>query len=217
MTKWKQAGPFSQKDVEAKELFDIAFEPEKPSPTKWENYNHPKEDLTASWSIVDGAMQVKPGSNSIMTRQMFTDFDLHIEFRSPFTPNLKGQKRGNSGVYVQGRYEVQVLDSYGLEGKDNECGGIYQVAIPNVNMCAPPTQWQTYDIEFSAAKYNDQNDKIANPRMTVRHNGVIIHDGLEIPVATDGGLDKDMSKPGPIFLQDHSDLVQYRNIWIVEK
>jgi len=84
-------------------------------------------------------------------------------------------------------------------------------------MCAPPTQWQTYDIEFTAAKYNERNEKLANPRMTARHNGIIIHNDLEIPVATDGGLDKDMSKPGPIFLQDHSDLVQYRNIWIVEK
>jgi len=217
MTQWKLAGPFTQKDAEAKELFNIAFEPEKPSFAGWKNYNHPKEDIAASWSIVDGAMQVKPGSNSIMTRKMFTDFDLHIEFRSPFTPNLKGQSRGNSGVYLQGRYEVQVLDSYGLEGKDNECGGIYKVAVPNVNMCAPPTQWQTYDIEFTAAKYNERNEKLANPRMTARHNGIIIHNDLEIPVATDGGLDKDMSKPGPIFLQDHSDLVQYRNIWIVEK
>ncbi len=84
-----------------------------------------------------------PGSNSIMTKQKFIDFDLHVEFRSPFMPDVKGQKRGNSGVYVQGRYEIQVLDSYGLEGKDNECGGIYKVAKPNVNMCAPPAQWQT--------------------------------------------------------------------------
>ncbi len=217
LTEWKLAGPYKKNGSDAKELFGIAFEPEKQTFKQWKIHKRKIENFDASWSIVDGAMQVSPGSGLIMTRQKFIDFSLHIEFRSPFMPNMKGQKRGNSGVYVQGRYEVQVLDSYGLQSKDNDCGGIYKVAVPNINMCAPPAQWQTYDIEFTAAKYNDQNEKMANARITVRHNGIIIHNDLEIPEATDGGLDKDMSKPGPILLQDHSDLVQFRNIWIVEK
>ena len=141
---------------------------------------------------------------------------MHLEFRSPFMPGSKGQARGNSGVYLQGRYEVQVLDSYGLEGMDNECGGIYKVARPLVNMCAPPTQWQTYDVDFRAAIVDQNGNKLENPRLTLLHNGVMIYNNLEIPVPTDGGLDKDMSKPGPLFLQDHNDLVQYRNIWLIE-
>jgi hypothetical protein len=84
-------------------------------------------------------------------------------------------------------------------------------------MCAQPTQWQTYDIDFRAARFDQSGKKLENPRLTVVHNGVVIHDNLEIPIPTAGGLDTDMSKPGPIFLQDHSDLVQYRNIWLLEK
>lgn len=169
----------------------------------------------APWRLVDGgAMEVRGGG--IMTRDLFDgSFKLHVEFRVPYMPELKGQARGNSGVYVQGRYEVQVLDSYGLDSKDNDCGGIYEVAAPLVNACKAPTVWQSYDIEFHAPVFKD-GQKVEPARMTVKHNGVLIHDDVKIPVDnTRAGLGGDPSKPGPIHLQDHGDPVQYRNIWLL--
>ncbi len=149
--------------------------------------------------------------------ELFEDHTLHIEFRTPFQPEDSGQQRGNSGVYVQGRYEVQVLDSFGLRGEDNECGGIYQVARPSINMCYPPLSWQTYDIEFTAAKYEaETSKKISNARITIKHNGVVIHDNLELPRATPG-KDQESNTAGPLFLQDHGNPVVYRNIWIKGK
>jgi hypothetical protein len=150
------------------------------------------------------------------TKQKFGDFTLHVEFRTPFKPYARGQARGNSGVYLQGRYEVQVLDSFGLEGENNECGGIYQIAKPKVNMCFPPLTWQTYDVEFTSAKYDESGKKIAPARTTIKHNGVVIHDNLELPRGTPG---KDPEGPGPgvIYFQGHGNPVVYRNVWIVEK
>ncbi len=150
------------------------------------------------------------------TEKMFGDHYLHLEFHTPFMPKARGQKRGNSGVYLQGRYEVQVLDSFGLAGKDNECGGIYKVAEPKVNMCYPPLTWQTYDIDFTAAKYGAQGMKVVNARATIRHNGVVIHQDLELPSHTPGKR-KEANEPGPLFLQNHNDPVVYQNIWVVKK
>jgi hypothetical protein len=217
LTLWQVAGPYKKDNLGPEELFHLTFAPEVSGmEVNWQLVEMHDIDYSASWNIRNGAMEVNPGSGSLMTRQQFNDFQLHLEFRTPFMPYAKGQARGNSGVYIQGRYEIQVLDSYGLEGKDNECGGIYKVAVPRVNMCAPPAQWQTYDIDFRAARFDARGNKVSNAFITVLHNGVAIHDNLEIPMATAGGLDTDMSKPGPILLQDHGDLVQFRNIWLVE-
>lgn len=163
------------------------------------------------WNLIKGGvMEVQPGTGSIVTKKNFTDFKLHIEFRLPFMPEKRGQGRANSGVYLQGRYEVQVLDSYGLEGKDNECGGIYKVGAPLVNMCAPPLQWQTYDITFRAPK-------VGKPaHATVVHNGVKIHDEIELGKPTGGALDQNVDEPGGIYLQDHGNPMRFRNIWLVE-
>lgn len=171
---------------------------------------------SVQWKRVEGgAMEVKPRTSSIITKKKFTNVKLHIEFRTPFMPNARGQGRGNSGVYLQGRYEVQILDSYGLEGLDNECGGIYKVARPMVNMCAPPMQWQTYDITFYASGVNDSGEK-TGPRMTVVHNGFMIHNKVNVSKPTTAAPDSSRTGPGGIYLQDHSNPVQFRNIWLVE-
>ncbi len=182
----------------------------------WERRDPKQREAPAGWAITDGMLQVVPGTGDIMTKRKFSDFQLHVEFRTPFMPEARGQGRGNSGVYLQGRYEVQVLDSYGLEGEDNECGGIYKVSAPRVNMCAPPGQWQTYDITFRAPRFDADGKKSRDAIVTVLHNGVVIHDRLAIPGVTGGALDEDVGNPGPLLLQDHGNLVQYRNIWLVE-
>ena len=151
------------------------------------------------------------------SKKMFQSHQLHLEFRLPYSPHARGQKRGNSGLYVQGRYEVQMLDSFGLEGKNNECGGIYSIKDPDVNMCFPPLTWQTYDVEFTAAKFDETGKMTAKPRMTVKHNGVVVHDDVELPKSTTASPMKPGAEPGPIFLQNHGNPVRYRNIWVVEK
>jgi hypothetical protein len=169
----------------------------------------------ATWKLLeDGIMQVNKGN--IMTKDTFDgSFKLHVEFRVPYLPDKKGQERGNSGVYVQGRYEVQVLDSYGLKSKYDDCGAIYEVAAPKVNACKAPTIWQTYDIEFTSPKCKD-GKKVENGRMTVYHNGIQIHDNVEITKDnTRAGLGGEACKPGPIMLQDHGSPVQFRNIWLL--
>ncbi|MCA9206942.1 MAG: DUF1080 domain-containing protein, partial [Planctomycetales bacterium] len=144
------------------------------------------------------------------------DFRLHLEFRTPYMPHARGQARGNSGVYIQRRYEVQVLDSFGLEGVENECGGLYKQQRPNVNMCLPPLVWQTYDIGFAAARYDADGNKIANARITVLHNGQPIHQNYEI-VAKTGAGKPETPELLPIYLQDHGNPVTFRNIWLEPK
>ena len=145
----------------------------------------------------------------------FGDQRIHIEFKTPFKPAARGQGRGNSGVYVQGRYECQVLDSFGLEGLDNECGGIYSIARPILNACLPPETWQTYDIVFTAARF-DGDRKIADGRMTVHLNGLLVHDDVALPHATTANPRPEGPDPASLHLQDHGNPVVYRNIWVVE-
>ncbi len=166
-------------------------------------------------TAVDGAMDdrgfLQAGATS---RESFGDGQIHLEFRTPFTPEGSGQGRGNSGVYLQNRYEVQVLDSFGLTEKDNDCGGIYKVSAPAVNMSFPPLRWQTYDIDFAAARFDAEGNKTTSARVTVRHNGVIIQDDVEIPGPTGNGASEDPSA-GPLYLQDHWNPVVYRNVWVL--
>ena len=152
------------------------------------------------------------------SKKTFGSHKVHIEFRTPYQPEDRGQGRGNSGVYLQGRYEVQVLDSFGLEGKDNECGGIYSVSPPIVNMCLPPLTWQTYDIEFTDGEYAADGTIVKNPKATVTHNGVVIHKDRELPGErnTTSAPNKAGAESGPLFLQDHGNPVRFRNIWVVE-
>jgi hypothetical protein len=146
----------------------------------------------------EGLLAVGQTSKHKFTRS----FVLHVEFRLPYQPYDRGQGRGNSGVYLSGDSEVQVLDSFGLEGKNNECGGFYSKREPDVNMCYPPLAWQTYDIEVTVGEGKD-----AKTLATVTHNGVVIH--KDVPIAFKSG--------GTLNLQDHGNPVAYRNIWMVER
>lgn len=150
----------------------------------------------------------------IKSQEKFGAFKAHVEFRTPWMPNSTGQGRGNSGVYLQDRYELQVLDSFGLAGENNECGGFYQAHKPAVNMCLPPLQWQTYDIEFTPAQFDAAGKKTADARATVVHNGVKIHDGVTFKGPSGGGQ-KEEPTPGPFQFQNHGDPVVYRNVWVV--
>ena len=152
----------------------------------------------------------------IKTKRKFSNYSMHVEFMLPYKPAGRGQKRGNSGFYQVDHYEVQILDSFGLEGLNNECGGVYTKKGSDVNACLPPLQWQTYDISFTNAIMKD-GKKIKNARMTALLNGIIIHDNIEINGKTGGSRKEPEGTPGPIKLQGHSNPLQFRNIWIVEK
>ena len=172
---------------------------------------------TDEWK--NGRMEGDFLTQGTTSKKTFGSHKLHIEFRLPYMPKDRGQARGNSGIYVQGKYEVQLLDSFGLEGKRNECGGIYSVKDCDLNMCFPPLTWQTYDIDYKAAKYDKDGKLIENPRMTVYHNGVKIHVNVELPGNrnTTAAPVKAGPENGPIYLQNHGCPVRYRNIWVVEK
>ncbi len=163
--------------------------------------------------IIDERGFLASGATS---RETFESFDLHLEFRTPFMPTSSGQSRGNSGVYLQERYEIQVLDSFGEDGADNECGGIYGFRAPLLNMALPPLVWQTYDVEFRAAQFDDEGNRASPARLTVRHNGVLIHEDVRLDGPTGLG-DPEGPTPGALVLQDHWNPVFYRNIWVVPK
>jgi len=151
------------------------------------------------------------------SKRRFQDYTLHLEFRTPYMPAARGQGRGNSGVYHSGRWETQILDSFGLEGSDHECGGIYSVSKPRLNMCLPPLAWQTYDVELTAAKFDETGQRTAWPRITVKLNGVVVHENLELPkdFTTAAPFSRPLTAPdGPVFLQNHGNPVVFRNIWI---
>jgi hypothetical protein len=152
----------------------------------------------------------------IVTKKKFLNYTVHCEFMLPYRPDARGQGRGNSGFYMVDLYEVQILDSFGLDGKNNECGGIYTRNEPKVNACLPPLQWQTYDIDFTSA-VQENGKKVKNARITAKLNGIVIHDDADIAGVTGGARKEPEGTPGVLRLQGHGNPLQFRNIWIVEK
>ncbi len=172
-----------------------------------------KDGPESQWIIQnDGSVQAAVAD--AVTNSTFGHFQLHVEFVCPKMPGKQGQARSNSGVYLHGRYEIQVLDSFGDPPTRNGCGALYSIAAPMVNASRPPGMWQTYDIVFRAPRFDDEGEVTELPRLTVLHNGIVIHNNLELPNTTPGGLDREMVDVGPLLLQFHGDPVQYRNIWL---
>lgn len=179
-----------------------------------------ERDSVPHWRVENGVLTVALGGG-IKTKREFGDFQLHIEWRAPAEVKGSGQGRGNSGVYIQERYEVQVLDSYGNRTyRNGQAGSIYKQYAPLVNACKPPGEWQTYDIVFNAPVFKEDGLFMVPPRLTVLHNGVLIQNAVELrgPTQYIGVPEYFVEKhgKGSILLQEHGNPVSYRNIWIRE-
>jgi hypothetical protein len=174
----------------------------------------------AYWKVADGYMEVVPGRGDIITKEKFgPDFRLHVEFWLPLMADKKGQARANSGVYLQGRYEIQVLDSYMNETyADGSVGALYGIIAPDKEAqnkaVKPPEEWNTYDITFRAPRVGTDGKVTDKGYVTVVLNGVTLIDDGTFDKLTGGALDDKMGEPGPIRLQDHGCLVRFRNIWL---
>ncbi len=198
-----------------------AIRPEQPKElfngTNLDNWRT-RDGNAAGWTVEDGIMTVKKGTGDVVTQETFRDAQIHIEFRLPDMPEATGQAKGNSGVYIQGRYEIQVLDSYGfnIPGK-GDCGGVYDVHAPLLNACKPAMEWQSYDIVFRSPRFDQSGHEIHDhARITLIQNGIVIQNNVQVTGPTGGAMDYKLNDPGPILLQDHGDLVSYRNIWAIE-
>lgn len=172
----------------------------------------------AGWRLVDGAMEVVAGAGGIRTRVGFGDLRLHVEWASPVPPVGEGQDRGNSGVFLMETYEVQVLDSYRSDTyADGQAGAIYGQFPPRVNVSRPPGEWQSYDIEFRRPRFDSTGVLLSPARMTVRHNGVLVHDDVALLGPTSHRVRAPYARHSdelPISLQDHDHKVRFRNIWV---
>jgi hypothetical protein len=174
----------------------------------------------APWRVVDGVIEIVPGSGGITSRREFGDIQLHIEWMAPSPPHGEGQDRANSGVFLMGRYEVQILDSYRNETyADGQAAALYGQHPPLVNASRPPGQWQTYDIIFRRPHFDAAGTLVRPARMTVFHNGVVVHDNAEVQGATVHQARARYTAHAdrlPIHIQDHGAPVRFRNIWVRE-
>jgi hypothetical protein len=174
----------------------------------------------SGWKLEDGVMTVVKETGAIQTKQAFGDIQLHLEWRAPVEIEGEGQERGNSGVYLQGRYEVQILDCYNNTTYVNgQTAAVYKQHIPLANACRPPGEWQTYDIVFMAPRFNQGGSLFAPATVTVLHNGVLVQNHVTIQGTTEHiGLPAYKAHPlkQPLLLQDHGNPVSFRNIWVRE-
>ena len=178
-----------------------------------------EEGKPVGWQIENGIMTVKPHSGSIRTKKDFGDFQLHLEWSAPTEIVGESQGRGNSGVFMQGMYEVQILDNYQNETYANgQAGSIYKQTPPLVNACQKPGKWNTYDIIYTAPRFKEDGSLQSHGRITVLHNGVLVQNNTMILGTTEFiGFPRIVAhSKGPIILQDHLNPVRFRNIWIRE-
>jgi hypothetical protein len=175
-----------------------------------------KDNSKVQWTVKDGAFTVKPGTGDIKTKEKFGSCQLHIEFKTP-PAESSGQGRGNSGIFLQELYELQLLDNYNNPTYSNgQCASIYKQTMPLVNACKPPGEWQTYDIIYKAPEFNSDSIKTSSAYITVLHNGVLVQNNTEIRGTTEYiGLPKNEAHgKGALKLQDHGNFISFRNIWI---
>ena len=170
---------------------------------------------TPDWKVEDGIATV--GHEDIVSDYQFSDAHIHVEFRIPDMPDCTGQAKGNSGVYVHGCYEIQVLDSYGIENpRNDDCSGIYSIQAPLCNACLPAEEWQTYDIIFRAPRFNQYGEIAEDGRITLLQNGIVVHNNFILPSVTPGGITENRRvAKGPLMLQDHGNTVSFRNVWVM--
>ncbi len=184
--------------------------------SKWQH----EKGGAPKWRVEDGCFTVVKKTGSLVTKQAFGDIQLHIEWRTPAEVVGESQGRGNSGILLQSRYELQVLDSYNNQTYSNgQAGSIYKQHIPLVNVCRKPGEWQTYDIIFIAPRFNDDGSLLSPGRITVLQNGVLVQNNVEIKgtVAFRGQPEYSKHNPKePLLLQDHGNPVSFRNIWVRE-
>ncbi len=184
---------------------------------EWTNAKGEKPE----WIVADGCVTVKKGTGTIKTKRVFNDYQLHIEWRTPAEVVGESQGRGNSGIFMQGLYELQVLDNYNNRTyRNGQAGSIYKQHPPLVNACKAPGVWQTYDIIYTAPRFKDDGTYFTPPTITVLHNGVLVQNNVKMRGPTEyiGIPEYSVKKhgPGSIELQDHGNPVSYRNIWIRE-
>lgn len=228
-----QNTPRESLDPKATELWDIV--PKKVNPgtgpgsapsdaivlfdgkdlSKWSSL----QNGDAKWDVKDGILTVTKGQGDIKTKQTFSDVQLHIEWRTPLPAVGTSQERGNSGIFFQERYELQVLDSYDNPTYTNgQAGSMYKQAIPLVDVCRKPGEWQTYDVIYMAPRFNESGRVVTPGIITVLQNGVLVQNAFHIwgPTYYKGSPQYDAHGKGSLKLQDHGNAVSYRNIWIRE-
>ena len=195
-----------------------ASTPERPvdfdmgPPFKLDEWTH-LDGRDAEWTpIGEDGFEVKPGTGNIVTKMFFREGRIELDFMTPLMPDARGQARGNSGVYIHGLYEVQILDSFGVEPGLDTCGAIYNVAPASESVCLEPGVWQHYAIEFTAPRFDDEGQVTSNPFMSVWQNGTQIHDNVELTGPTGSANGTEMQDMGSIMLQDHGNKVRFRNV-----
>jgi hypothetical protein len=178
-----------------------------------------KDRAPPAWKLETGYMEVVPGTGDLMTREKFGDFKLHVEFWIPRMPLSFGQARGNSGVYLQGRHEIQILDSYhNPTNPTGACGALYDTIAPSRNPARPPEEWQSFDITYRAPRMDSSGHLVEPGDVSVIFNGVTVIDHGKFSKVTDrygGAVDENVGTPGPIMLQDHGTRIRFRNVWVV--
>lgn len=211
--------PYDAKAAKAPEGAKVLFDGSEESSKNWTS----TKGEPSKWKLVDGAMESVPRGGYLQSKEQFGSCKLHIEFASPSVAKGSGQGRGNSGVFLMGQYEIQVLDSYENETyPDGQCGALYGRAKPLVNACRKPGEWQTYDITFHRPLFNEKGEVTRKAKFHVVHNGELIHDNVELTGGTGWRGPHSISEykkhgdKGPIQMQDHGNPVKFRNIWVVE-